>query len=354
MNIIIGISHPKHVYIFKNLYFKLVKANHQVLVLVSNKEMTCELLDVFGISYILMGANKRKMIWKLLQVIKYSFITLFYAVKFKTNIFIGAGYIHFALVSFILRKPFIFPEDTEVAKNLHKIILPFTSSFLTTKNFKNKISHKQISLNANLELAYLHPNYQIDGSKNSNSERYVLLRFVSWDAFHDAGHRGLSQNTKEILVNELLKHVKVYIASEKELPSHLEKYKLKIDPSSIHDFVAHADLVLGESPTMTTEAAMLGTPAICISSWACGLGNFEELQKEDMIYCFTPLEENNAVKKALELIADNKTKEIWRNKAIKFINERIDLTSFLFWFIENYPLSHKTMIENPDYQNRFK
>ncbi len=355
MNIIIGISHPKHVYIFKYLYFKLKEANHSVLVLASNKEMTCELLDKFGINYVLMGVNKKNLISKLLQVIKYFFITFFYAIKFKTDIFIGFGYIHFALVSFILRKPFIFPDDTEVAKTLHKILMPFTSAFLTTSGFKNKLSNKQIWFNGNLELLYLHPKrFKTETFKKPN-EKYVLLRFVSWNAFHDVGHHGLSFQAKKQLVNEVLKYAKVYIASENDLPDEFKKYQLKIPPEKIHEFVYGAELVVGESPTMTTESAVLGTPAICISSWACNsLGNFSELYKDDMIYCYHPDEEKAAIQKAIQLLSTKDLKNIWRGKAEKFINSRIDLAEFMVWFIENYPESHKIMKENPDYQNRFK
>ena len=116
-----------------------------------------------------------------------------------------------------------------------------------------------------------------------------------------------------------------------------------------------AELIVGESPTMTTESAILGTPAICISSWACNcLGNFTELFKEDMIYCYHPDEEEEAIQKAIQLLSTNDLKNIWKVKAEKFVNSRIDVTAFMIWFIENYPESKKIILKNPDYQNRFK
>ncbi len=354
MNIILGISHPKHVYIFKNLYSKLIETNHNVLVLVSNKEMTCDLLDKFNMKYKQIGNNRKRMFFKIIQLIQFIIVTLFYTIKTKPDLFLGFGYIHFALISSIFNKPFVFLEDTEVANKIHKMLLPFTNSFLTTKNFKNTISNKQIRLNANLELAYLHPRYKEKTIKKAKSDKYIFLRFVSWDAFHDAGHSGLSQNMKELLVQKLSEFAKVYISSEGSLPPHLEKYILKIDPSEIHEFIANAHLVIGESPTMTTEAAMLGTPAICISSWACNLGNFEELIQDELIYCYKPNEEEKALDKSLELIQNENIKLDWNYKAEKFINDRIDLTEFLFWYVENYPKSFQTMKENPDYQNIFK
>jgi len=157
-----------------------------------------------------------------------------------------------------------------------------------------------------------------------------------------------------MLIKELSKYARVFIASEHKLPDELEKYQLLIDTSLIHDFVAGAELVVGESPTMTTEAALLGTPAICISSWACALGNFEELMEQEMIFCFKPQDETLAIKKAIELIQMEQNKIEWKRKANLFIKERIDLTNFLYWFIEEYPRSHEIMKNNPDYQNTFK
>jgi len=34
--------------------------------------------------------------------------------------------------------------------------------------------------------------------------------------------------------------------------------------------------------------------------------------------------------------------------------DKIDVTAFFVWFIENYPDSAKIMKENPDYQYKFK
>ena len=38
----------------------------------------------------------------------------------------------------------------------------------------------------------------------------------------------------------------------------------------------------------------------------------------------------------------------------EMIKKSIDVTSFMVWFVENYPESVKIMKENPEYQERFK
>ena len=36
------------------------------------------------------------------------------------------------------------------------------------------------------------------------------------------------------------------------------------------------------------------------------------------------------------------------------LSDKIDVTAFMVWFVENYPDSVKIMKDNPDYQLRFK
>ena len=41
-------------------------------------------------------------------------------------------------------------------------------------------------------------------------------------------------------------------------------------------------------------------------------------------------------------------------KRQNMLNDKIDVTAFMVWFVENYPESEKTIKKNPDYQYRFK
>jgi predicted glycosyltransferase len=65
-------------------------------------------------------------------------------------------------------------------------------------------------------------------------------------------------------------------------------------------------------------------------------------------------DQNNAIKKIEELINKNKLKEIWSKRVKKVLDEKIDATSFLVWFVENYPNSISIIKNNPNYQYKFK
>jgi hypothetical protein len=65
---------------------------------------------------------------------------------------------------------------------------------------------------------------------------------------------------------------------------------------------------------------------------------------------------NKALQKCIELLKRDKQglANEWRIKRDKLLNDHIDVTAFLVWFVENYPESKRIMEENPEYQYRFK
>ena len=65
-------------------------------------------------------------------------------------------------------------------------------------------------------------------------------------------------------------------------------------------------------------------------------------------------DQENAISKGLELLSDPGTKETMRKNRERFLKDKIDVTAFMVWFIENYPDSFHTMREDPDYQYNFK
>jgi len=96
-----------------------------------------------------------------------------------------------------------------------KILFPFTDVVCTPSCFELDLGYKGIKFNGYMELAYLHPKYFIDKSNfaehlNFNkSGKNFLLRFVSWEASHDWGKKGLDLATKLQLVEGLSKFGRV-------------------------------------------------------------------------------------------------------------------------------------------------
>ena len=358
MKILIDIGHPAHFHYFRNLYKILIKKGHKVCVTAKSKDISLKLLNNFSIPYNCTGENKKTIIGKFLSIIESDYIILKISLKFKPDLFVSFFSLSASHVGTLFNKPVIAFADTEHAKLSIITTAPFTDVILTPSCFNKYLGNKQIRFNGYMELCYLHPNYFtpnpsiLDLLQLKKNEKYVIMRFVSWNAIHDVGHLGLSLEMKHKTVKELSKYAKVFISSEGELPDDLKKYQIKIPPEKMHDALAFATLFLGEGSTMASECAMLGTPAIYVNSLSAG--TLEEQEEYGLIFGFR--NSNGVLEKATELLNNrnlnlNKT---WQERRYKMLSEKIDVTPFMIWFIENYPNSVKIMKKNPDYQLRFK
>ena len=344
MRILVNIGHPAHVHLFKNMIWNLEEDGHEVKITAIDKEIALYLLNAYGFKYDNLGKHSKKLLKKLLGFIARDYRLYKVAKKFKPDIFISHGSMFAAHVAKLFRKPHISLEDTENSTEQIRLYAPFTDAILTSICFKLKFGKKQVRYNGYHELAYLHPNYfkpdpsVLDYLELSKDDKLIILRFVSWGASHDIGDRGFT-NKKEV-IKSLERYGRVLITSEAKLPPELEKYKITISPEKIHHLLYFADLYVGESATMASESAMLGTPAIFVST--SRRGYTDELEsKYGLVYNFSDPKtmEKYALDKAFELLENENIKREWREKRMKMLSETIDVTKFMTNFVENYPES---------------
>jgi predicted glycosyltransferase len=346
MRIIVDIGHPAHVHFYKNVIGQMQKRGYEVVVIARDKDVALRLLKAYGIQYEIVGRIGKGNFdlireWLIRDQKIYSI-----AKRFHPSILTG---IHNPAVAHVARlsgaKSIIF-TDTECARIANLVTFPFANVICTPSCFKKDLGRKQVRYNGYHELAYLHPNYfEPDPSVLSElglteSDRFIIVRFVAWQASHDIGQRGFSLQAKRKLVKELGKYGRVFITSERPLPEEFEKYQIAAPPERIHDLLYHATLLVGDSQTMTTEAAILGTPAVRCNSFVGpnDMGNFIELEKRyDLIYSFQ--EPDKAIKRALELLQQPDLKRQWAKKRERLLADKIDVTQFMVDFIENYPQS---------------
>lgn len=288
-----------------------------------------------------------------------------YLISIRPDILLGFG-VYEAFTSLLLRSASIIFTDSEPRSSKYlsvqyKLFLPFVDAVITPESFLDNLGRKHLRVASYKELAYLHPNYYspkddvLDLMGVSKGEDYVLLRFNAFDAAHDIGISGFTCEDKIRLVKELEKHARVFISSEAKLLEGLEDYALKVSKKRIHDVIYHAKLLVSETGTMTTESAVLGTPAILCHSFGWKMGNFIELEKKyGLIYNFPVSEKDKAIEKAIELVQKENLKKEWQKKRERLLKDKIDITAFMVWFIENYPESFNEFKENPEIQYRFR
>jgi len=210
------------------------------------------------------------------------------------------------------------------------------------------------------ELAYLHPNRFVPdlsvleeiGLKEG--EPYFILRFNAFKAHHDIGIQGLSIENKREIINKLAIFGKVFITTEKDIDEEFKQYQLKVSPIKAHSLIYYATMLIGDSQTMTSEAAVLGTPSIRCNSFAGRISYLEEEeQKYELTYGFKPKDFEKLSKKLDELLAIKNLKLLWQVKRERMLNDKIDATKFYLWLIENYPNSiHQKFL--PEFWNQFR
>lgn len=355
MKILIDIGHPGHVHLFRPFAEEMIAKGNKVLFTCREKEFEKELLQSAGFNYVSFGKKYKTTAGKLFGLIKFDLQALFQGMLFRPDIFMSHGSPYAAHAAWLLRKPNISLEDTGNMEQV-KLYLPFTHHVLTPTSFHKDLGPKQIRYHGYHELAYLHPKRFTpdktiyDLLKIKEQEKYVLLRFVSWNASHDVKQSGLSDQEKRELIVLLEKKFRVFISSEKTLPIEFARYAIKIPPEQMHQVMASAKLFIGEGATMASECAMLGVPAIYINTLTAG--TISEQMNYGLVYHFTKT--NGFLEKVSELLEDKQLSVKHQERKERMLSEKIDVTAFLLWFVENYPESANIMKRNPDYDTNFK
>ncbi|MCQ2344347.1 MAG: DUF354 domain-containing protein [Paludibacteraceae bacterium] len=363
MNILFDIGHPGHVHLLRNSYFKLIEDGHKVWVTTKNIKIIKELLDYYKIPYIPLGKKADSIIGKQLNQFKYNFLIWKLVLTNKITLGVGSS-ITIAHVSRITKMQSIVLDDDDdnIEPLFVKYAHPFADVVLTPSAIKkDRKTPNAIFYNGYHELAYLHPNrFQPNSEITKNigldeGEHFFIMRFNAFKAHHDVGVIGLSLEQKLELVHLLEQYGKVFITTEREPEPELKKYHMPVSPEKIHDLMACATMFLGDSQTMTSEAAILGIPALKCNTFAGKLAVPNELEDRYGL-CYSYLPENfdkfyNHIKSILE---NNDPKDEWKKKREILLKDKIDVSSFITWFIENYPESKRIMMENQEYQMRFK
>jgi len=354
MRILIDIGHPGHVHLFKNFAKEMQKKGHSTLFTCRQKEFEKELLEAEGFRYKSFGKHHNTKTGKIFGLLKFNLLMLLVALRFRPNLVLSHGSIYAAHIAWLIRKPHISMEDSGNMEQI-KLYRPFTKVMLIPDILPHDFGPKQIKYHANHELHYLHPNYfepskkiyeYLDIDKNTP---YCIMRFVSWKATHDYGHTGFTAEEKKELINYLSSKMAVFITSEIPLPEEYQKYQIKIPPEKIHDALAFSELVVSEGATIASEAGVLGTPTIYVNS----IIRYYNEDQEKYGLVFNYRNGSKALTKAKEIVENNYKLNIQKNRK-QFLQDKIDPTAFLIWFIENYPESAKIMKKNPDYQYKFK
>lgn len=366
MNILIDIAHPAHVHLLRNFYKEMTDKGHRVIVTVKDIPAAMQLLDLYDIPYIFLGKKSDNLIMKGLEQLVYNLKLWRIAVRNSVQIGIGSS-ITLAHVSKMCRmKSIILDDDDDAVEPLFaKYAHPFADVILSPEGTPRK-SKKTVYYPAYHELAYLYPtrftpdvsvldDAGIPYEKQANGQvrvlqPYFILRFNAFKAHHDVGVVGLTIDNKRRLVELLSRYGKVFITTERNIDEEFKPYQLRVSPDKAHSLMYFATMLVGDSQTMTSEAAVLGTPAIRCNTF---VGRIHYLEEEEhtyqLTYGFRPEQSEQMFQKIEELlsIGADHLKQEWATRRQRLLQDKIDYTAYQVWFVENYPQS-KQLSRNAD------
>jgi predicted glycosyltransferase len=320
---------------------------HDVFAIARDKEIAHYLLKAYGIDFH-KGSIQKTGCGAPLELIEWFWKVYRLIGKLQIDLVASIGSPGGAWAAKLRGIPHLVFNDTENATKQRAIYKPAVTKIFTPNCFNVELGGKQVRYKGYHELAYLHPKYftpdqsilEMLGVKKS--EKFVIIRFVGWEASHDISHSGLSLQIKRKAVQEFSKYAKVFITSEKKMPDDLEQYRITIPPERIHDAQYYATLLYGESATMASECAILGTPAIYLDNDGRGYTDEQE-EKYGAVFNFTESieDQEKSIEKGIELLQMDNINEIWGEKRKKLLEDTIDVTAFIVSQIEKYSESVK-------------
>jgi len=339
MRVLFDLLHPAHYHLFKHVISGLVDGGHEVEIIARQKDCLAELLARSGFEYRLIPRRGGGGLFVLgVETIRATLKAIRLSLGKRFDLMVGTSISVGPAARVTGSKSIIFEEDDAKAVPVYaRLGYPFAHYVVTPKclEFEGH-GKKHITYPGYHELAYLHPN-RFTPEKGilkelgvEKEERYFLVRLVALRAHHDIGEKGIGTEQAKMIIEKLSGYGRVFISAESTVDPGLEKYLLRTPVDKIFDVLAFADIVIGDSQTMTAEAAVLGTPALRCNTFVGRLAYLEELEhKYGLTRGFLPKDFEGLMAELDGWLGQDDLKEQWEQKRQKMLDECVDLTDWI-------------------------
>lgn len=357
--------HPSKFHVFKKTINVLKSKGHNVDIVITSKDVLEDLVKSEGWEYtnIFPEGRKMKNVSPYISAGINFFRTIYRLLKFtagkKYDLFITDDLLVY--VGKLRKVPSVVfcDDDLSVVKQFSLVLGLADYCLAPVITDLGKYNKKKIGFNSYKELAYLHPNHFVPDQEvikrfKQKSETYFILRLVSLTAYHDVGKSGINSEKALKLIEFLKDHGTVYISAERPLEKELETYRIKILPIELKDVLSGAFLYIGDSQTMSSEAAVMGVPSFRINDFTGKISVMDEKDRYKLSKSFKTSEFNELFEQVKSCLKNDDFKLKMKERKERMLNDKIDLTAFMIWFFENFPASITLLKQDPQYQYKFK
>ncbi|WP_331233280.1 DUF354 domain-containing protein [Natronorarus salvus] len=336
MRYVLFTNTPAHVHLYKHVVRRLLDGGHRVLVLAREYGCTLDLLEYYDLPYRSYGrcdTTKRSLIRNLPE----QYATLIRETRrFDPDLIFGMGS-YSAHAGLSSGTPTVLVLDSEPTGLDHRLSTPFARTILTPHTFRKDLGESHYRFTGYKECAYLHP--EVFSPSTNVRDRlglgeevpYAIVRFNAFGSHHDVHARGFTDEQRYALIDHLSEHATVFVSDEGcgiDLEA-TEARPFDLHPAELHQALAGARLLVADSQTIVTEAALVGTPAIRSNSFVGDddMGNFIELERNGLV---RNLREFDAVLEAATAFAtDPALGERVGRRRLDYLGGMVNLTDLL-------------------------
>ena len=338
MRYLFFLNTPAHVHLYRNALAELEERGHEVRALVRDYSCTVELADYYDLPFEVYGSCETRKASLLLSLPSHYLGIARLIRGYDPDLIFGMG-AYAAHTGLVTRSKTVLILDSEPTKLDYSVSTPFADVVLTPHTFRRDLGKDHYVFHGLKECAYLYPGvFDPDPSVREElgvdpDDRLVILRLNAFGSHHDITHSGITAADREHLLDRLTDHATVLVSDEREslssadLPEGAKPFD--IHPARMHDALATADLLVADTQTMVTEAALMGTPAVRSNSFVGedDMGNFLELETAGLIRnCETAAEVEEA---AMSLLTEEGVAERWAERRDAYMAGMVNLTDVI-------------------------
>lgn len=327
---------PAHVHLYKHAARTLSDSGHDVLLLARDYGCTIDLLEYYGLPHVVYGSCETTKGSLLRELPRHYLRIALETRRFDPDLVFGIG-AYAAHASALVRAPCVLIHDSEPTGLDHAISRPFARAILTPSAFTKQLGKKHYEFAGFKESAYLHPAvFDADPTVREDlgvgtDERYAILRFNAFGSHHDIGHTGFTPDDRRRLVDRLSEYVTVFVSDEGNTMTYedVDARPFDLHPARLHDALSEASLLVADTQTIATEAALLGTPTIRSNSFVGenDMGNFRALAEAGLIRNVREFEA--VLEEAVDLLEDEGTEAQWQRRRREYVESMVNLTDVI-------------------------
>ena len=340
MRILFFFVHPGAFHVLKKTIRTLKSAGEIVDVAIINKDVLPELLRENGIEFTDIfpegrrsrnlfeaGFNLLKTVWRLHKLIRGKHYDCMVT---DDCLSINGRLSHTPCLFLIDDDLDVVPEIAPLLMCADRIVAPQVTRL-------GRFEHKKIGFPGYKELSYLHPDVfapdaDVVRRYGLTSKKYVFVRTVGLTATHDRNKHGIDDHFL-LRISDCVRRCgfQLVLSSERKLPKELETSRIHFAAADGLHLLGHAALFAGDSQTMTSEAALLGVPALRYNDFVGKISVMDEKEtKYGLSFGYLPGNEDAFLEKLETLLNDPNREVEWKKRYQKMLEESVDISELLF------------------------